>query len=413
MIKRFIQKTSICLFLLITALVYLPLYISPPSYALNTCTQEGISYETQGTIVPNTLPPDPARKTLTINFSISDPTLISNLKGKNASVEFGYNSPGTPTLGTYKSPYIKIPEDGKFTLTLIKDEGLGIHLNSPLFDSEGTYGGTLLIDTTGGGFNPYCSGISYKIGTGDIHTCIIYPSLQKNIPAGTEFSIPFTGIPNSDYKLKVGNNLDFLKLPFTNQTLDTKTRSDGYGVFDKVKLSGDQAEVKVIGIHRTGFTEEGNTCSVQIKIDSKAQPPSPIPTNPTVNPVLTDPNIQKCINVNDPTCTSSSAKRCDPQTGDLIDTGTGLITAIGCIPTRPGDFVNAFLRLAAAIGGGLAILLMFFGVFGMITSAGNPEAVKKGQDQITAAAVGLVFILLAVVLLQIIGVDILKIPGFK
>lgn len=121
---------------------------------------------------------------------------------------------------------------------------------------------------------------------------------------------------------------------------------------------------------------------------------------------------QKCDPKTDPHCTQGASRACDPKTGNEIANGTGLMTAIGCVPTQPADFVNAILRLITAVGGGLAILLMFFGVFGMITSAGNPEAVKKGQDQMTAAAIGLVFILLAVLLLQIIGVDILNLPGF-
>ena len=48
----------------------------------------------------------------------------------------------------------------------------------------------------------------------------------------------------------------------------------------------------------------------------------------------------------------------------------------------------------------------------MITSQGNPETVKKGQDQFSSAVIGLLFIIFSVLLLQFIGVDILSLPGF-
>lgn len=101
-----------------------------------------------------------------------------------------------------------------------------------------------------------------------------------------------------------------------------------------------------------------------------------------------------------------------PRNGQFCD-GTGIKTAIGCIPTELNQFIPAFLRYAYAIGGGIALLLMIIGAFQMITSAGNPEAIKKGKEQFVAAATGLLFIVLSTAILHIIGVDILSIPGFK
>jgi hypothetical protein len=45
-------------------------------------------------------------------------------------------------------------------------------------------------------------------------------------------------------------------------------------------------------------------------------------------------------------------------------------------------------------------------------SQGNPEQVKGAREQLTAAIIGLLFIIFSLVILQIIGVNILKIPGF-
>lgn len=98
--------------------------------------------------------------------------------------------------------------------------------------------------------------------------------------------------------------------------------------------------------------------------------------------------------------------------GTTCSGDSGIETAIGCIPTDPAEFVNAFLKFATAAGGGLALLLMIFGAFQMITSAGNADQLKAGREQFTSAIIGLLFIIFSVLLLQIIGVDILNLPGF-
>lgn len=103
---------------------------------------------------------------------------------------------------------------------------------------------------------------------------------------------------------------------------------------------------------------------------------------------------------------------CAPAKGEVCDGGKGILTAIGCIPTDPNEFINALMRVAAFGGGGIALLLMIFGAIQMVSSAGNPETLKKGQETFTAAIIGLLFIIFATLLLQIIGVDILSLPGF-
>lgn len=90
----------------------------------------------------------------------------------------------------------------------------------------------------------------------------------------------------------------------------------------------------------------------------------------------------------------------------------GLETAIGCIPTDPTEFVKGFLKFAVAIAGGIALLIMVFGSFKMITSAGNPDSLKEGQEMFTNAIIGLLFIIFSTLLLKIIGVDILGLGKF-
>ncbi len=91
-------------------------------------------------------------------------------------------------------------------------------------------------------------------------------------------------------------------------------------------------------------------------------------------------------------------------------------TAVGCIRTNPADFIIDLLRFIIGISGGLAFLMMLLGAFQMLTSAGNPETLQAGRERLTSAIIGLLFVIFAVLLLRIIGVDILGLGeqfGFK
>jgi len=92
--------------------------------------------------------------------------------------------------------------------------------------------------------------------------------------------------------------------------------------------------------------------------------------------------------------------------------GTGINTALGCIPVGEfSDFVAWLLRRLIGIAGGIAFLLVIFGGFKILTSAGNPKGIQAGNEMITSALIGLLFIIFSVFLLELIGVKILSIPG--
>lgn len=100
------------------------------------------------------------------------------------------------------------------------------------------------------------------------------------------------------------------------------------------------------------------------------------------------------------------------QSCENIRDNPSIRSAIGCIHTNPVAFVKDLLKFVIGIGGGLAFLMMLLGAFQMVTSAGNPETLQAGKDRLTSAVIGLLFVIFAVLLLQIIGVGILDIPGF-
>lgn len=87
-----------------------------------------------------------------------------------------------------------------------------------------------------------------------------------------------------------------------------------------------------------------------------------------------------------------------------------LNTAIGCIPilTTKEAFLSFVLKWAVGIGGGIAFLLIIYASFMIMTSAGNPERLKAGQELLTSAISGLILLIFSVVILKIIGVDILE-----
>jgi hypothetical protein len=118
----------------------------------------------------------------------------------------------------------------------------------------------------------------------------------------------------------------------------------------------------------------------------------------------TCPNVYSPDNPAPPAC----AVALDPKS----KTCPILNTAIGPISTKPADFVKSMFSFVLGIGGGIALILIIVAGYRYITSQANPEKVKAATEQLTAAIVGLLFIILSFVLLQIIGVDILKIPGF-
>lgn len=95
------------------------------------------------------------------------------------------------------------------------------------------------------------------------------------------------------------------------------------------------------------------------------------------------------------------------------DGSKGVQTAIGCIHTDfgSGAFIKDILTAAVGIGGGFALLLIMYAVFIITTSAGIPDKLKQGQEILTGAITGLVFIVLSLVLMNLIGVQILQLPG--
>ena len=102
-------------------------------------------------------------------------------------------------------------------------------------------------------------------------------------------------------------------------------------------------------------------------------------------------------NIQDPTCNG----------------GSGIRTAIGCIPiNNTNSLIGFILRWAIGIGGGIAFILILVAGFQIMTAQGDPQRLQAGKELLTSAIAGIILIIFSVFILELIGVNILRIPGF-
>ena len=94
-------------------------------------------------------------------------------------------------------------------------------------------------------------------------------------------------------------------------------------------------------------------------------------------------------------------------------TGQSLVEGIGCIPTDPIGFVAKFYSIGLSLIGGVAVLFIIYGGYTLLTSQGNPVQINKGKSYILYAIIGLLLAIFGYVFVEVIAVDILKIPGFN
>ncbi|OGF99448.1 hypothetical protein A2Y99_00235 [Candidatus Gottesmanbacteria bacterium RBG_13_37_7] len=92
----------------------------------------------------------------------------------------------------------------------------------------------------------------------------------------------------------------------------------------------------------------------------------------------------------------------------------GIWTAIGCLPWNYSDLISGYIfTFGIGLAGGISFLYFLYGVFLIMTSAGNPERVAQAKQILVSTVSGLLLIIFSVFFLKIIGIDILHIPGFE
>lgn len=89
--------------------------------------------------------------------------------------------------------------------------------------------------------------------------------------------------------------------------------------------------------------------------------------------------------------------------------GKTCYTAFGNINLDPASLVKAFFGIVLSISGGIAVLLIILSGYRLIASQGNPEKIREAQEHLTAAIIGLLFVIFSFAILRFIGVDVLGI----
>lgn len=87
-------------------------------------------------------------------------------------------------------------------------------------------------------------------------------------------------------------------------------------------------------------------------------------------------------------------------------------TVVGCVPNTAYGLGQKILSLSVSIAGGVAFLSFLYGAFLILTAKGDREQLENGKDILIKSIGGLFIILFAVFILNFVGVEVLKIPGF-
>lgn len=107
----------------------------------------------------------------------------------------------------------------------------------------------------------------------------------------------------------------------------------------------------------------------------------------------------------------ANCEACTGGTGDF-EGNEGVWTAIGCINRQPQAILQKFITVGLGMSGGVALLTFLAAGFIFSTSQGDPKAYGTAKEMMTASIVGILFVIFSITILQFIGYEILKIPGF-
>lgn len=90
----------------------------------------------------------------------------------------------------------------------------------------------------------------------------------------------------------------------------------------------------------------------------------------------------------------------------------GIWTAIGCISQDPKSLVSKLINFGIGISGGIALIIILTSAFSLTISQGDVKKTSDAKEWLTAAVIGLLFIIFSVSILEFIGSTVLRIPSF-
>lgn len=171
-----------------------------------------------------------------------------------------------------------------------------------------------------------------------------------------------------------------------------------------------------VGTFRSGIKDYyvNNTCvdgAAPYPVGSRGKPNCYCKAN--TPPALSSLTIF-CNNMAGPDCKLNPTNNSEKCRCTTCVEGGGVWTALGCVKSNLTSFITeTVMGLGISLAGIFALICIIYAAFQMQTSGGNPERIKKAQELLTSCIMGLMLIIFSVFILRLIGVDILKIPGFS
>lgn len=139
-------------------------------------------------------------------------------------------------------------------------------------------------------------------------------------------------------------------------------------------------------------------------------------------PDATDPN---CICVKSDQITPSplagATKLCDDylknskEYGSCVDCAQkgGVWSSIGCVHGTITSFITEIVfGLGLSIGGVISFGCMLWSAIKLQLSKGDAEKITKAKELLTSCLIGFIIITFSIFIMRVVGVDILRIPGF-
>ncbi len=88
-------------------------------------------------------------------------------------------------------------------------------------------------------------------------------------------------------------------------------------------------------------------------------------------------------------------------------------TDFGCFPNDPIGFVQKFYGVGLGFVGSIALITLIIGGYTILMSKGEPYKVNIGKSYIYYSIAGLLLAIFGFVFIQVVLVDVLKVPGFS
>ncbi|HVT01217.1 MAG TPA: hypothetical protein VHE53_03215 [Patescibacteria group bacterium] len=312
---------------------------------------------------------------------------------------------GTPIVSAdffvrHSYPLIKMAPSNGTTFKSTSPIDVSLWGRRPGVDSDNNY--QLILEGTTNNFKREVC-FDAKEGSGDtvgVDTQGVDSTNQKVIPDhilnGTGWDTPARSASTADTRAFSPSN--------------NKTGGIGQGSFVlKVNERISETSRAVRNAVGLGGTCEGGFTYMYVYFTFDSQAPNGI----RITGVVYDPNNSDRNDLDDQANPDAGQPPCAPGALDKTNKNCSAVnTAIGNIETTPQGFINSMFRFVLMLAGFGGIIILIYSGYLLMRSQGDKEKVAAARETITSAILGILFIVLSIVILEIIGVDILRIPGF-